>query len=157
MALTVSSVSWAVASWWQSRLSTTVSPRVLSVVGTLLIVVGGGGVALSLSTLPTAVAYPAWALAGIGMGLAHTTGWLVATSIAPTGGEGSTVAGMLIGDTLGFGLGTALVGGALAAGQRAGMPVVQMLAFSFFGVALVALGDSAVSLRLPRRLPPAED
>ncbi len=151
LALTVSSVAWALASWWQSRLSATVSPRALCVAGTLLILLGGCGVALSLGPLPTALAYPAWAAAGVGMGLAHTTNWVLSTSVAQAGAEGAAVAGMLIGETLGFALGTALVGGALAAGQRSRAPILETLTISFMGVAVVAAGDAMVSLRYPPR------
>lgn len=151
LALTVSSVAWAVASWWQSRLLTTVSPRALCLAGTLLILLGGCGVALSLGPLPAALAYAAWGAAGVGMGLAHTTNWVLSTSVVQVGSEGAAVAGMLIGETLGFALGTALVGGALAAGQRSGAPILETLTISFIGVAVVAAADAMVSLRYPPR------
>lgn len=116
LALTSAALTWAAGSWIQARLAGCRSLRSLVVVGLVLI---GAGIALvaavpitSLPPVPTAAT--AWAIAGLGMGLAYSSTTLVVIASARPGSEGAASASVQLANTLGIALGTGAAGAIVA-------------------------------------------
>jgi MFS family permease len=63
---------------------------------------------------PVAVAASAWAIAGLGMGLAYSTTTLAVIESAAPGEEGAASASAQLANTLGIALGTGVAGGIVA-------------------------------------------
>ncbi len=116
LALTAAAVTWAAGSWLQARLAARSSRRAVTLAGLLLV---GAGVilvaAVPLTALhPVVVAASAWAVAGLGMGLAYSTTTLAVIESATPGGEGAASASVQLANTLGIALGTGVAGGVVA-------------------------------------------
>jgi MFS family permease len=117
LALTTAAVTWATGSWLQARFAARGSRTWLLVVGTLLIGAGIGiEAAIPITALPVWVAAAAWAVAGLGMGLAYSTAILVVIETAEPGAEGAAAAGAQLSNTLGVAIGTGLAGAVVAFG-----------------------------------------
>src|SRR5204862_285621 len=72
VAITVTTLSWAGGAWVQARLASQREGRGLVAVGVSLVIAGTAGLAATLfSSIPAWLVVPAWAVAGLGMGLAH--------------------------------------------------------------------------------------
>jgi MFS family permease len=155
LSLTAAAVTWAAGSWLQARLAPRRSRRTLTAAGLGLIL---AGIALetlvSLTALPpVALAAIAWAVAGLGMGLAYSTATLICIETAPPGGEGATSAAIQLANSLGIALGTGLAGavvslGGTTIGLAHGIAIANLL---MFAVAAVAL---SMVPRIPDRAPP---
>lgn len=153
LALTAAALTWATGSWLHARLATRRSRRDVTVAGLLLVAAGillATGVPVT-SVPAVALAAGAWAVAGLGMGLAYSTATLAAIEAAPAGREGAVSASLQLAVTLGVALGTGTGGGVLAftgagfLGVAAGMVIVNLLMLVVCGVALhVARGMPAV-------------
>ena len=92
--------------------------------GVILVLVGTAGLAATLfSPVPAWVVVPAWAVAGLGMGLAYAPITVLVLREAPSGGEGTASASLTLCDTLGWALGTGVGGAAIAAGEASGWPL----------------------------------
>jgi MFS family permease len=96
-----------------------------------------------------ATAAVAWAIAGLGMGLAYSTATLVIIETAPEGGEGAASAAAQLANTLGIAFGTGLAGG-----------VVSLSASTMFGLApgiaianVLLLVAGMLGLAIVRRMP----
>jgi MFS family permease len=142
LALTAASVTWAVGSWIQARLAPRRSRRAVTLAGLGLV---GAGVALvaavPLTSLhPVVVAASAWAVAGLGMGLAYSTSTLAIIESAETGEEGAASASQQLANTLGIALGTGVAGGVVALSARGpvGLAPGIVLANLVMLIALVA-------------------
>ncbi len=151
LALTASSVTWAAGSWIQARLAPTRSRRLIVATGVALVVLGIViETAVLVPGVPVAVAALAWAVGGLGMGLAYSTTTLVILETAPAGGEGAASAAVQLANVVGIALGTGL-GGALVAtiAPLAGIEWGIVLANAL----LVALGGLGIWLatRMPDR------
>lgn len=150
LALTAATIAWTSGSWLLDRLSTRYSRRMFGLVGLALILVG---IALSIASLspatPPALAIVAWAIAGLGIGLAYTTLSLVALEQAPKGSEGVSTSSLQINDTLGTALGSGIGGAILAAygAQQVGLA----LTVQFGLMMLVVIVAMLAALRLPSR------
>jgi len=118
LALTAAAVTWAAGAWVQARLAPTRSRRALMGAGLGLILAGIVLVSLvPMTALPAVqLAAIAWALAGLGMGLAYSTATLICIETAPAGAEGATSAAVQLANTLGIALGTGLAGAVVALG-----------------------------------------
>ncbi len=130
LALTAAALTWTAGAWVQVRLATRAARR--TVIGTGLVVLGVGIAAtiLLLSTrVPAASAVVAWAIAGLGMGLAFTTASAAILEAAPPGQEGAASASLQLAQVLGAALATG-IGGAIVAAPFAGDPPA-------FGIAVV--------------------
>jgi MFS family permease len=111
------------------------------------------GIAMLASVLSSAVpvwlVVPAWAIAGLGMGLAYAPVTVLVLREAPAGEEGTASASLTLCDTLGWALGTGVGGACIAAAQAAGWSLETGIAMAFGCAATVGLGCLAVSRRLP--------
>jgi MFS family permease len=117
MALTAAAVTWATGSWLQARFAARGSRTWLVVVGTVLIAAGISlEAAIPVTSLPVWVAAVGWAVAGLGMGLAYSTGTLVVIETAEPGAEGAAATGAQLANTLGVAIGTGLAGAVVAFG-----------------------------------------
>jgi MFS family permease len=146
--VTLATIGWSLGSWWQSRVVPRVGKPLLVVGGVAGVGLGAAGVAAGLLSTPLVIPYAAWAIAGLGMGVAYPTVYLVMMERAPEGSEGTVVALMLLVDSLGVSAGAGLGGSAVAivtalhASLRIGL-------IGAFGLALVAaLGLALLAPRL---------
>ena len=116
LALTAAAVTWAAGSWIGARVAARRSRRAVTLAGLALVAAGVLLVAaVPVTSLhPVAVAASAWALAGLGMGLAYSTTTLAVIESAAPGGEGAASASVQLANTLGIALGTGVAGGVVA-------------------------------------------
>lgn len=155
LVVTLATVSWSLGTLWQSRVATRLSRAVLVRAGAIAMAVGAAGVAAGLAHVPLAIPYVSWTIAGLGMGVAYPTVYLVTMERAGRGAEGSAVALMLLIDSLGVSVGTGLAGSAVALAASAGSSLSVGLtgAFVLAIVAAVALAAVAPRLEGPRQSP----
>ena len=152
LALTVSGLSWTLGSWIQARGASRVTIRRFGVVGISLVVVGIAGIALALSSaVPAAVAWLAWGVGGLGMGMAYSMPSLVVLGDAPPDEVGAMTASLQLTDTLGMALGTGVGGSIVAFGAASGW--ARSTSIGLVDALMVAVGLVAVvaARRLPRR------
>ncbi len=114
-ALTAGTLAWTAGSWVQARATTRTSRGRLLRSGLLLLFAGAAGATAILSPyLPAALSVLAWALAGLGIGIAYSTATLAILEAAPAGREGEVSATMQIANALAIALGTGLGGDLVA-------------------------------------------
>ena len=148
LALTAATVTWTTGAWLQARLSPRRGRRQLVWAGLILTALGIVATASLLHPLVPAVLAPlAWALAGLGMGVAYSTLSLVVLENAEGGQEGRATSGLQLMNMLGSALGTG-IGGALVAdnGPASGVLRQDLLMLLVVGLALLAAS------RLPRHV-----
>ena len=117
LALTAATLTWTAGSWIGERRVRAIGPRRFVSVGLFVIAIGIGlMIAVAQSAVPTAVAVVAWAIGGLGMGLAYAPFALVVLDEAPPGAEGTASAALQLCDTLGIALGTGVSGAIVGAG-----------------------------------------
>jgi MFS family permease len=115
-----------------------VAPHAVIVAGLVILGAGIGGViALLSSHVPPWSAVVAWAIAGLGMGLAFTTCSAAILESAPAGQEGAASASLQLAQVLGAAVATG-VGGAIVAAPFAGVPPARGIGV-VDGVMLVVL------------------
>ncbi|HVF74448.1 MAG TPA: MFS transporter [Acidimicrobiales bacterium] len=115
VSLTLAALTWATGAWVQSRKGTAWGRRRTVGAGFVLVGIGVAAMATILvPAVPALVAPLAWAVAGLGMGLASPTTSLIVLEEAPPGRVGRSSAALQLTDTLGAGLGTGLGGAALS-------------------------------------------
>lgn len=137
-ALTAAAITWTVGAWLPVRLAGRVSRRTLILVGHA--VLGGGFVGIAAVLLPgvhPALAVVAWAVAGLGMGLAYTCLSAAILESAEPGRAGIASASLQLAQVLGAALATG-AGGAIVAAPFAGDPPTLGIA-AVDGLMLVAL------------------
>lgn len=151
------SISWAVGAFLQSRLdekhSDRRAARMFVGVGLVVLGIAAQAVALFASSFPLVIVIVGWVVAGLGIGMAHSTSSVLAFTLIPEGQEGKVSAALQISDQLLAALSTG-VGGALLAlatrqdrGERYGI----MLALCF--VMVLAFVAVAASSRAGERAP----
>jgi MFS family permease len=150
LALTGATLSWTGSTWLQAHLGARYSPRILVQAG-LLLVAGGvaGTMAVFSPGVPVWLAVPAWAAAGMGMGLVSPTLALLALKLAPAGQQGTTTSAVQLAGVLAIAAGTA-IGGVVVGNAAAGATVPPA------GVAsqwLLMLGLLLYAVWVARRLP----
>jgi MFS family permease len=151
--VTLATVSWSLGTLWQSRVAARFPHSVLVAAGAMAIAAGAGGVAAGLLHAPLAIPYVSWTIAGVGMGIAYPTIYLVTMDRAGPGTEGSAVALMLLIDSLGVSVGTGLGGSAIALAATAGASLSVGLAGTFLLALAAALALVVLSPRLGRPAP----
>lgn len=121
LALTAGALAWVLGSWIQDRAETLAGGSLVhralrAVAGLVLIVMGIAAVALVVLSpgAPVVLAATAWAVAGLGMGLAYPSTTLTALGLATPGDEGSAAASLQVAETVGVALGTGAVGALFA-------------------------------------------
>jgi MFS family permease len=116
LALTAAAVTWAIGAWLQARLGRGGSRRVLTAAGVGLIALGIGMEAVIPVTAlaPIWLAAVAWAISGLGMGIAYSLATLAVIEGAQPGTEGAASASVQLAEALGIGLGTGVAGAVVA-------------------------------------------
>lgn len=144
LALTTGTIGWTSGAWLQERLAKRRIYVGITITGIVLIAAAiFGATAVLLPNVPVLLAPVAWAVAGLGMGLAYTTLTLVVLRAAPLGEEGAASAAIalsaILGTALGTGIGGALIGqgGASAAALRPGIAAQNALMILVAAVAIV--------------------
>ena len=145
IALTAGALAWVLGSWIQDRAEAlaagSLTARALrSAAGLVLIVVGVASVAAVVLNLEASVvlAAIAWAVAGLGMGLAYPATTLTALGLAALGEEGSAASSLQVAETVGIAVGAGAVGALFALAAYAGRPASDGLLWGFV-VALAAI------------------
>ncbi|HZW99964.1 MAG TPA: MFS transporter [Trueperaceae bacterium] len=139
------SISWAVGAWLQSRLdnglATDRARRMF--VGTALIALGvvAQVVALFMTGAVLVVVVIGWVLAGLGIGMAHSTSSVLAFALAPTGEDGRVSTALQIADQFTAAVSTGVGGALLAIATRLAWSQQQgiLLAIGFV-MALAVIG-----------------
>ncbi|MEM9611286.1 MAG: MFS transporter [Actinomycetota bacterium] len=156
--LTVGSATWTVGAFISTRGLDRVGPRSVALVGCAALMTGTAAMFLILDADVTpVVAFPLWAVAAIGMGLAFNTSNSTAMDAAVADGQdaGDLATALSMGDVLGGAIASGVGGAILATGAREGWSDASALA-GVFGVMIGVLAVAAVvAVRLPRRRPTA--
>ena len=152
LALSAATFTWTAGAWVQARLAPHRSRRGLVAAGALVLALGLAGLVLPLvDETQLWAGVVAWALAGLGMGIAHATISLVVLAEAAVGREGAASASMQLASVLGVALGAGAGGAAIAMATARGWgPRVG------FGIGLAITGSAALlavgaDARLPAR------
>jgi MFS family permease len=155
IAVTGSTLAWTVGAWVQARLNQRWEGMRLVRLGLSLVSLGSVGMLTVLTpSVPIAVAYLAWSVAGLGMGLAYAPISLMMLKEAPAGREGWASASLSLSDVMGSALGAGLGGAAVALSADRGWPLSTGVAVAFaLPAVVVAVLALLVSGRLPRRHP----
>jgi len=150
IALTATTISWTAGSWVQARLAHDREGRGFVAAGVVLVLAGTAGLAATLSTaVPVWFVVPAWAVAGLGMGLAYGPMTVLVLREAPAGEEGSASASLTLCDTLGVALGTGVGGACIAAAAANGWSLETGITVALASAAAVGVACLLVSRRLP--------
>ena len=150
LVITFATIAWTTGSWWQSRAVATIPLPRLVRWGAVVVAVGTVGVAAGLGSAPLVIPFVAWTLAGLGMGVAYPTMYLITMERAAPGVEGATVALLLMIDALGSSAGTGLGGSAIALADHLGASLKAGLAGAFAVAFVAALALIAITPRLAR-------
>jgi MFS family permease len=148
--LTAATLTWTAGSWVLAQIAGRVSRRSIASVGLGLV---GAGIAVVIVTLlpavPAFTGIGAWALAGLGIGLAYTTLSLAVLESAPAGQEGKASAAMQVASGLGTAIGTG-VGGTIVGSGSAGVSAARITIQCGLMIAVALLG-AAVALRIGKQ------
>jgi MFS family permease len=120
-----------------------------------LLLLAAGIAAISgvlLPSFPAELAPMAWAVAGLGVGLAYSTTALVVLECAPPGGEGRASSAMQLANVLGTALGTGVGGAVLARVAASGGSTTRAIALTDALALLAAIAAIGLSVRLPGRV-----
>lgn len=150
LALSASTVTWAVGSWLQARLAPRGWRRGLVGIGTVLMAAAIGITSLVLLPgVPVVLATIGWAVAGLGMGLAYTTLSLMTLESAEAGREGAASAALQLTFTLGTAFGAGIGGVWVALADGGHLPLASAIGITLALTAVVVLLAAAASPRLP--------
>jgi hypothetical protein len=148
--ITLPTLTWTVGSWVQARLSHSREGRAFIRVGLVLLLAAIAGMALSLRAgVPVSVAFVAWSVAGLGVGLAYAPTSLLMLREISTERTGWGSASLNLADVLGTALGTGLGGGALVLASNQGWSLSTGVTLAFAIAAAGGIVGLAVSGRLP--------
>jgi MFS family permease len=154
VALTAATLTWTSGSWIQARLASRYPPAHFVRVGLAVVVVGLAlFMVVLLPQVSPWVSIPAFAIAGLGMGLAYSPLALIVLRESPEAEQGASSSAISLLDSLGTALGTGVTGALIAASVRLTGGATQGLAAGFAIAIAVGLVGLALSGRLwvPRR------
>jgi MFS family permease len=114
-----------------------------------------GFAAILSPAVPLPVGVLAWAVAGLGMGLAYAPLSLTVLREAPPESQGAATAALQLSDVLGTALGAGVGGALIAFGHRQGAEAWVGLAASFAIGAIVAVVGFLLGARLSPKRPDA--
>jgi MFS family permease len=152
--ITLGTVSWSAGNWWQSRAITRTSSIALVRLGAAILTIAIVGIIATLAGAPVAVSYVAWFVAGLGMGIAYPTTYLVVMQGADAQGAGSAVSSEQVAERLALALGGGL-GGVCVALALALHASLRVGLAGAFGLALLAAVASMLLAPRVTRVPPS--
>lgn len=140
LAFTSCAIAWIVASFFQAWLSTRVSLSQSLFLGMCVTTVGVAAAAsLLLPTVPYWFVYPAWAIAGIGMGISFNTVVSATMNFTLEGEEGATSTANGIAGSLAIGLAAGIGGAITNHGEQAGLGLAYSLGLVWVMAGLACL------------------
>ncbi|HZS14660.1 MAG TPA: MFS transporter [Candidatus Dormibacteraeota bacterium] len=148
VAVTLVSISWSLASWWQSKAITRYAPSLLTLGGSAVFVAGTACVLSLLAGAPLWLGYAGWTVAGAGVGVAFPTLLLASMEYAGRGDETSAMAARFVSGRMGIIVGTGLGGAAVAVSHDAARPLAWGLCAVFALSLAGGLACAAASGRL---------
>lgn len=152
LALTGGALSWTAGAHVQARLAGRRSASDLAALGAGCV---AGGILALLALLdpgtPLSVAFAAWCVAGIGMGIGYNAATVNAMNHTPDGGEGSTSTALGITDAVAISLATGFGGALVAAADRAAAPTADPLLPIWTTAGAVAILAARTAARLAPR------
>jgi MFS family permease len=152
IAVSVATVVWTAGSWVQARGSTRWPTHRFVQVGYGVVLAGLAGFMFVLrEDVSWLIAFPTFALACFGMGLAYSPQALIVLREATADGQGSASSALSLTDTLGSALGTGLAGAIIAASVRSSGRPVEGLAVAFGLCLLAGAGGLVLTRRLAHR------
>jgi hypothetical protein len=121
--------------------------------GLLFVLFGIGGAAAVIVSpaLPVELVVGAWALGGLGMGVAYPAATLTALGTAASGAEGSAAASLQIAETIGTAIGTGAAGALFALSASLGRGTSDGLAWGFLLASAAIVVGIVPALRLAPR------
>ena len=154
--LTLGTIAWTAGSWIQERTAARRSRRGMIALGLVLLLAGVGGIGGVLETsVPVAIAYAAWSVTALGMGIGYSTTALTILEHAPPERAGEASASLQLATNLGIALGTGFGGALLAAVTSAGGSTAAGIAAAWAACAAALVLALAVTPRLGMR--PSDD
>jgi MFS family permease len=152
LALTAATLSWTAGAWTQAHWIGRYGAKPFIRTGFVVVAIGVLGFAAILSPgVPLLVGVAAWAVAGLGMGLAYAPLSLTVLRDAPPESQGAATAGLQLSDVLGTALGAGVGGALIAFGHREGAEAWVGLAWAFGIGVLAAVIGVALAGRLTGR------
>lgn len=149
LAITSASLSWAAGTWIVERRANMWSRAAFVRTGMLLLLLGIVAIVPVLSQqVPFAWTIVAWAVAGLGIGLAYPNFSLVMLSSADPEEIGAASAATKLAEALAAGLGAGVAGAIIAGGEHGGW-VEGSLALAFGVACVLAIGGALLAARLP--------
>ena len=152
LALTAATLTWTTGAWLQAHYAARRGRNEIAVVGLVLTALAIGGFIATLHpAVPPLLALVAWAIAGLGVGLAFSTASLAVLETARPGEDGAAASALqlsnMLGAAIGAGVGGVFVAYATARGANpaGGIAAHDLLMIGVIGLALAAAG------RLPGR------
>jgi MFS family permease len=142
-------LSWTLGTWVQSWLANGWPIARIATLGEVLMLLGVGGVVAGVAGAVAIVVYVAWGVAGLGMGMTYPAIGVLATEVASSGDEVTTLAQYQLGDVLGSAFGPALVGVAVTVTASRGEDLHVGLLIGFSGTCALLLAALFASTRLP--------
>lgn len=142
LALTAATLSWTLGAWTQARWIARFGAPPFVRAGFAVAGLGVLGFTAVLSpAVPIPIGVLAWAVAGLGMGLAYSPLSLIVLREAPPESQGAATAGLQLSDVLGTSLGAGVGGALIALGHRQGAELWVGLAWAFaIGAVVAAVG-----------------
>ncbi|MFB6723609.1 MFS transporter [Kribbella sp. NPDC056345] len=149
LVLTVSGVSWTLASWWRGRPNHRFGPEVFLQVGMIAIVLGIGIAVLTLHPeVPVVVGILGWGLAGFGMGTVFPTLSVLVLEYSERAEQGANSSALQLSDSLSTATVLA-VGGSLFAAIEPRSPVTAYLVAFGLPAVLALVGVQAARRTTP--------
>ncbi|MFN8602734.1 MAG: MFS transporter [Candidatus Binatia bacterium] len=153
--LTLGTIAWTAGSWIQERTAATRSRRGVIALGLVLLLAGVVGLAGVLhESVPVAVAYAAWTVTALGMGIAYSTTALTILEQGAAERAGESSAALQLATNLGVALGTGFGGALLAGVTAAGGSTAGGIAAAWAASAATLVLALAVTPRLGSRRAP---
>lgn len=152
--ITAMSLSWAVGSWWESRVVGRLGARAITTGGALLLAAATGIAALGLiQSVPVFVPYVGWGLGGLAMGITFPTIPLSVMSEASEGREAGELSSTILMDFLGIGVGAGLGNAFIALADKGTISLEAGIAGAFAVGLVSALLLALVGRRIPDARP----
>jgi len=148
LVITLGTVSWSIGNWWQSRVVVHTSKVRLVRLGAAILTLAIIGIIATVAGAPLAISYIAWFAAGLGMGIAFPTAYLVIMAGSDAATAGLAVSSEQVAERLALALGGGLGGVCVALAAALHASLAAGLAGAFALAMLAALASLVLAPRL---------
>ena len=159
LSLTAGALAWVSGSWLQEHAEAasngSIVQRAIRAAGGLVLIAAGiVGVAATIATpgVPVELAIVAWAVGGLGIGVAYPASTLTALGTAEGGQEGTAASSLQVAETLGIATGTGAAGALVAMSVHLEHGMAEGLQWGF----LLSAAAIAIAVPLALRMAPAK-